>query len=209
MLGEGALTFREFAMSEPLPLASIHDAVLEFLQGRKDVVLSGAQAVNASVAEPRMTQDVDIASDRGAAFAEELRQHLADRFRIAVRVQEVRAGLGYRIYPVRRDGNRHLVDVRPVSRLPASQLINEIQVVTPDALIAGKLLASVNRHGKPKAFTDQRDLAVLLLRFPELKAEHGLVTERLVEAGAGPEALAAWSEMVARELVADEEDEPW
>ena len=29
MLGDGALTFREFAMREPLPLATIHDAVLE------------------------------------------------------------------------------------------------------------------------------------------------------------------------------------
>ena len=36
MLGDGALTFREFAMREPHPLATIHDAVLEFLRGRDD-----------------------------------------------------------------------------------------------------------------------------------------------------------------------------
>ena len=29
MFGDGSLTFREFAMREPLPLATIHDAVLE------------------------------------------------------------------------------------------------------------------------------------------------------------------------------------
>ena len=29
MFGDGSLTFREFAMREPLPLAVIHDAVLE------------------------------------------------------------------------------------------------------------------------------------------------------------------------------------
>ena len=29
MLGDGALTFREFAMREPLPLATIHDAVCQ------------------------------------------------------------------------------------------------------------------------------------------------------------------------------------
>ena len=62
MFGDGSLTFREFAMREPHPLAVIHDAVLEFLRGRNDAVLFGAQAVNAYVAESRMTQDVDIAS---------------------------------------------------------------------------------------------------------------------------------------------------
>jgi hypothetical protein len=57
---------------EPLPLATIHDAVLEFLRGRDDAVLYGAQAVNAYVKESRMTmtQDVDIASDRAEELAE-------------------------------------------------------------------------------------------------------------------------------------------
>ncbi len=47
MFGDGSLTFREFAMRETLPLATIHDAVLEFLRGRADAVLFGAHAVNA------------------------------------------------------------------------------------------------------------------------------------------------------------------
>jgi hypothetical protein len=55
MFGDGSLTFRKFATREPLPLATIHDAVLEFLRGRTDVVLSGAHAVNAYVDESRMT----------------------------------------------------------------------------------------------------------------------------------------------------------
>ena len=59
MFGDGALTFREFAMGERLPLATIQDAMLEFLRGRDDAALFGAQAVNAYVDEPRMTQDVD------------------------------------------------------------------------------------------------------------------------------------------------------
>ena len=66
MFGDGSLTFREFIMREPLPLATIHDAVLEFLRGRHDAVLFGAHAVNAYVDEPRMTQDVDILSPRAA-----------------------------------------------------------------------------------------------------------------------------------------------
>ena len=42
MLGDGALTFKEFAMREPLPLATVHRAVLEFLQNVDDAVLFGA-----------------------------------------------------------------------------------------------------------------------------------------------------------------------
>jgi hypothetical protein len=70
MFGDGALTLREFAMKEPLPLATIHDAVLNFLRNRDDAVLFGAQAVNAYVDEPRMTQDVDTLSTRAAGLAE-------------------------------------------------------------------------------------------------------------------------------------------
>src|SRR5438552_14261304 len=105
MFGDGSLTFREFIMREPLPLATIHDAVLEFLRGRDDAVLYGAQAVNAYVREPRMTQDVDIASTRAAKLAEELCSYLNKRFRIATRIRTIREGLGYRIYQVRRPQN--------------------------------------------------------------------------------------------------------
>ena len=101
MFGDGALSFREFAMREKLPLATIHDAVLEFLRGRDDAVLFGAQAVNAYVTESRMTEDVDILSIRAPELAEELRDYLNKRFHIAVRVRKVRQGLGYRLYQVR------------------------------------------------------------------------------------------------------------
>ena len=49
-------------MSESLPLATIQEAVLEFLRGRDDAVMFGAQAVNAYVPEPRMSQDIDLLS---------------------------------------------------------------------------------------------------------------------------------------------------
>src|SRR5690348_5027964 len=121
MFGDGALTFQEFIMHEPLPLATIHDAVLEFLRGRDDAVVFGAQAVNAYVDEPRMTQDVDILSPRAVELAEELRLFLANRFQIAVRVREVAQGRGLRLYQVHKPKNRHLVDLRPTDRLPPSQ----------------------------------------------------------------------------------------
>src|SRR6266852_3506957 len=107
MFGDGSLTFQEFAMREPLPLATIHDAVLEFLRDRDDAVLYGAQAVNAYTKDPRLTEDVDIASTRGKELAEELRSFLNKRFHIAVRVRKVREGLGYRIYQIQKPDNRH------------------------------------------------------------------------------------------------------
>ena len=94
-------------MREPHPLAVIQDAVLEFLRGRDDAVLYGAQAVNAYVKESRMTQDVDIATTRALELAGELRKYLNQKFHIAVRVRKVREGLGYRIYQVRKPENRH------------------------------------------------------------------------------------------------------
>ena len=88
-------------MRERIPLATVQDAVLEFLRGRDDAAVFGAQAVNAYVDEPRMTQDVDILSTRAAEIAEELRSFLHDRFQMAVRVRSVAQGVGYRLYQVR------------------------------------------------------------------------------------------------------------
>ena len=102
MFGDGALSFREHVMREPLPLAVVHDAVLEFLHGRADAALFRAQAVNAYVDEARMTQDVDILSPRAAALADEIRLYLNGRFKIAVRVREVGEGLGYRIFQLQK-----------------------------------------------------------------------------------------------------------
>ena len=121
MFGDGALTFREYVMNEPLPLAIVHRGILDFLQHRDDAALFGAQAVNAYVDEARMTQHVDILSTRAPALAEEIRKYLNDRFKIAARVRTVRQGLGYRIYQVQKTGNRHLVDVRPVLAFPPTQ----------------------------------------------------------------------------------------
>jgi Nucleotidyl transferase AbiEii toxin, Type IV TA system len=209
MFGDGALTFWEFAMREQLPLATIHDAVLEFLGGRDDAVLFGAQAVNAYVDEPRMTQDVDIASPRAADLAEELRRFLNERFHIAVRVRDIRDGLGYRIYQVKKPKNRHLVDLRPVEQLPPAQRVKDVLVVTPPELIAGKVAAYAHRRhsGKPKAGTDWRDVAMLLLTFPELKTVEGPVAERLRAHGAGEDVLTAWRELVAQEILPEDEDE--
>jgi hypothetical protein len=200
MLNAGALTFKEFAMREPLPLATIHDAVLEFLRGRDDVVVFGATAVNAYVDEPRMTQDIDLMSTRAAALAEELREHLSERFTIAVRTREVAKAKGYRLFQIQKSGNRHLVDVRSVAELPKANLIQEISIAAPAELIAQKVFSYHARRGQPKGFSDMRDLAMLFLTFPELKTESGAVLDALRALDANNDMIQTWRELVTQEI---------
>ena len=206
MFNPDIITFQEFAMQEQLPLATIQNAVLEFLRGRSDVALFGAQAVNAYVAEPRMTQDIDILSPRAAEIAQTLRDYLSDRFHIAVRVREVSQGRGYRLYQVRKPSNRHLVDIRQTENLPQTRQIADVPVIAPAGLIATKVISYHQRRGKPKSGTDWRDLALLLLAFPELKREAGPVSEILQTAGAEPEILDLWGELVAQEIEPEDEE---
>lgn len=195
-------------MREPLPLATIHDAVLEFLRGRNDVVVFGATAVNAYVDEPRMTQDIDLMSTRAPELAEELRQYLAEQLHVAIRVRVIGEGKGYRLFQMQKAGNRHLVDVRPVVSLPESQTISEISVVAPHELIAYKVISYAARRGNPKAGTDWRDLAMLLLAFPELKSASGTVSETLLSLRAREEAMEAWRDLVSQVIsLPDDESE--
>lgn len=207
MFGDGSLTFREFAMKEPLPLATVHDAVIDFLRNREDAVLFGAQAVNAYVDEPRMTQDVGILSTRAREFAEELRAYLAATFRIAVRVREVAGGKGFRIYQLREPKDRHLVDVRQVAAFPPTTLIAQVRVPTPEELIAQKVISLSMRSAQPKGDTDRRDLKVLLLEYPALKATTGPVRDRLVAAGAAAPAITEWEAIVASEIQSESDAE--
>ncbi len=206
MLNAEVMTFQEFVTHEPLPLSKIQGAVLEFLQGRDDAVLFGAQAVNAYVAEPRATQDVDIISNRAHEFAEELRANLSERFHIAVRIREVK-DKGLRIYQVRKEGNRHLVDVRIENSLPLSTAVEDINVLAPIELIVSKVLSYESRRGKPKAGTDWRDLGMLLVRFPELKSYEGEVLNHLKERSANEFAIDFWRQMVEQDFTAGEDDD--
>lgn len=194
-------------MSEALPLAVIHTAVIEFLRDKEDAALFGAQAVNAYVDEARATQDVDILSPRATELAEEIRTYLNGRFHIAVRVREVREGIGYRIFQLQKPKNRHLVDVRPVASLPATQRVAQVLVLTPEELIASKVIAYQHRNGTPKSFTDRRDIALLLLKFPQLKAENSVVRDCLIAAHAEPAVLAVWKEIVQQDIRPEDEDE--
>ncbi len=208
MFNAEALIFQEFVMREPLPLAEIQTEVLEFLRDRDDAVVFGAQAVNAYVNEPRMTQDVALLSSNAPALVNELRENLHDRFNIAVRVRKIGKGRGYRLFQVRKSGNRHLVDIRPVEKLPPARRIDRVLVMTPVELTAYKVIAFHKRRGNPKSGTDWRDIAMLLLAYPELKCDPGPVTDSLNRMGVAPEILSVWTEFAKREIsMPEEEDE--
>jgi hypothetical protein len=206
MLNAGVLTFQEFAMREPLPLATVHEAVLEFVRGRDDVVVFGATAVNAYVSEPRMTQDIDLMSTRAAELAEEVREFLSERFHIAVRVRVIGEGKGYRVFQIQKEGNRHLVDLRSVQTLPQAELIDGVRVVTAAELIARKVMSLHSRRGQPKSGTDWRDVAMLFLAFPDLKNESGPVSKILNSLGATEEEMKTWREVVHQEISEPDDD---
>lgn len=192
---------------EALPLATIQAALFEFLRNRPDIVIFGAQAVNAYGGEPRMTQDIDLLSTQAAQVAAEIQDYLREQFYIAVRVREVKNKLGYRVYQVQQGGNRHLVDIRQVEQLPESRNLEGLQVIAPVELVVSKVVAYDQRRGKPKAGTDWRDLAVLLLRFPELKMREGAVELRLLEQGASEGAISLWQELVALALEPEDDED--
>jgi len=195
-----SLTFREFAMKEAVPLAEIQQFVLEFLCDREDAAVFGAQAVNAYVGEPRMSQDVDILTLNAERLAEEIRAGLNLRFNIAVRVRSVPSGLGYRVYQLQKPNNRHLVDIRSVVKLPPCQRVERILVPIPAELISQKVISMTNRSKTAKGMTDIADLRRLLLAFPALKTKEGMVLDALRSASASPLATTAWSELVDQEI---------
>jgi len=204
---ERSITFQEFTMNEPAPLSSIQDAVLEFLQDRDDAVVFGAQAVNAYVDEPRMSQNVDVLALDADGLAKTLCSFLGERFQMAVRTRSVAGGNGLRVYQMRKPKNRHLVDIRRVIHLPPTRRLERILVPTPEQLISQKVISMVGRSKTAKGMTDIADLRRLILTFPELKTEQGLVADALHAAGSEPPVLEAWQDLVKQEIEPDDNDE--
>lgn len=79
-------------------------------------------------------------------------------------------------------------------------------ILAPADLIASKVIAYHARRGQLKSWTDRRDLAALLLRFPKLKRATGPVRDRLTAAGAGDAILAAWEAIVAEGIVREKDE---
>ena len=125
--------------------------------------------------------------------------------RQALRLRDLGQDKGLRLYQLLKEGTRHLVGVRSVGTLPDSRRFAGIQVLAPADLVAAKALAFHQRRGQPKSGTDWRDLALLLLAFPELRADDGPVAERLQDLDASPAALATWRELAGQTWEPDDD----
>ena len=194
-------------MKEPLPLATVHEAILDFCRGRKDVCVFGAQALNRYADEPRMTQDVDLMANDPAAVANELAGYLAARFPsgMAARVRAVSrkgAVLGYRVYQSRSaelGGNRHLADIRRFD-VPRDRLAETdgVQYTGPELTVAMKAAAAVARTNEAKRLQDQADLARLIVALPEIEADE--LAPLWQALGSPPGARAVFEDIKGRKL---------
>jgi hypothetical protein len=169
------LALEEYLMGETLPLATIHEAILDFCRGRTDLCVFGAQALSVHTGVPRMTQNVDIMADNPEETARELVTHLANRFngQMAARVRRVSRGervLGYRVYQKRsadQGGNRHLADIRILDVPRASLEIRDgIQFTGPALTLAMKTFAATVRSNPIKRDQDRVDVQRLLVAMP-------------------------------------------
>lgn len=208
------LALNEYLMREPLPLATVHEAIIDVCRGRSDVCLFGAQALNRHTGAPRMTQDVDIMAENPQHFADALATALQQRFprEMAIRVRVVRRGtktLGYRVYQSRseaRGGNRHLADVRAFD-VPRRHVTKTDGVQYTDAklTIAMKAIAAAVRTNRAKRLQDLADLARLVVAMPEVTAEE--LEPLWVELQAPQSARSVFEEMRSSGSLAAETDE--
>jgi hypothetical protein len=208
-LFDAPLTLREYMAHEKVSLADIFRVVGKFIQGRRDVVVFGAHAVNAYVADPRMTSDIDILSTDAEALAEKIRDRLADEFHIAVRVRPMtKSGAGFRVYQLMKPKNRSLVDVRQEAHLPdsISKSKRDVQFVEPITLIAMKVTSYAARRNQIKGDTDRVDIRRLLARFPKLRKSRGEVYAKLKSEGASNAVLQIWDDFVNERLDPDSDE---
>lgn len=206
LLTDAPLTLREFVTREPLPLATIFAELLSYLSRRDDAVLFGAHAVNAYCEPERMTADLDLLATDAERLAEDLREHLAERFRIAARVRTIEPGVSYRVYQLREPRNRLLADLRQVSELPPHRSFEGVRVIDPIELAAMKAMSMVARKDREKGLSDRLDLHRLLRAIPEIRTERGAVFERLGACGASEAVLDAWAEVVREPLLGAEDE---
>lgn len=161
-------------MREPIPLASIFREVFTFLEGRADVAVFGAHAVNMYAKPKRMTEDFDMLSTDASKLTEELRARLATKFRIAIRTREVAEGRGFRLYQLQKPENRHLVDLRQVDALPPVRVTEGVQVVAPQNLLVMKVESFAARGHTDKGAIDRVDVHRMMNTLPELRHDRSI-----------------------------------
>jgi hypothetical protein len=191
-MSDAPLAFSEFSARERVPLADVFRLVFAILRTRPDAAIYGSQALNAYVKPPRMTEDVDIFSLDATDLAETIRAALNREFHVAIRIRRSADGKGLRLYQTSKEARRHLVDVRPTATLPPTELVDGVQAVRPDVLVAMKIIASVDRAHVAKRAQDLVDIGHLLRKFPALRGDPR-VEMHLHAFGAPLKAFEKWS----------------
>lgn len=206
-LFDAPLTLREFMTHEKVSLAAISHAVASFISGRRDVVVFGAHAVNVYVGEERMTSDIDVLSTHAEELAGALRDHLAAKFHISVRIRAMtKKGAGFRVYQLMKPKNRSLVDVRQEPNLPNSNSIHGVRFVEPITLLAMKIKAYASRRNQIKGDTDRVDIRRMLAAFPKLRKKNGAVADKLMADGSSHTVLEIWHAFVDERLDPDDDE---
>ncbi|KKJ00617.1 nucleotidyl transferase AbiEii/AbiGii toxin family protein [Prochlorothrix hollandica] len=194
-------TLHDLAQPMDVSLAQLQRSLLHFLQNRTDLVLFGAYAVNACLQpEVRMTADIDLQALEGETLVTEICDYLHQEFYIETRSRRVKNHGAWRIYQVLKSGNRHLVDVRQVEVLPRFERINQIQVLSPIALMQSKIISAYARQHQPKGFSDLRDLYSLMLTFPQL-------VEQVEVDETNPGLQGFWRSIQIQEIQAADDDD--
>lgn len=188
-------------------LADVYRLSMSLLDERADAVLFGSHAVNLYVDPPRATADVDFMSTDAEGLAVELRDRLADRFHVAVRVRVVANGNGFRVYQARKppEKNRHLIDVRQVDELPNFRDVDGIRVVAPADLVLLKLASFVARRHTDKGISDRLDLHRMLIAFPQFRSPSSVVATRVRDSSPGVQ--EAWREILSEPIERSDDDE--
>lgn len=154
------MTVRDF--NKPfLLLENVQKFLLNYIFGRKDIVLFGAHAVNVYVdtEDIRYTSDIDLLSVEPKELASEIAEAIKEKFNIKVKIVNER--FFYSIWD--KTNKRKLADITFTSELPAFIKVNGIQVLTLQQLIEKKKAAIACPSRKTnKRFQDQADLYLLL-----------------------------------------------
>jgi hypothetical protein len=83
-------------------------------------------------------------------------------------------------------------------------VVDGIRYTSPADTLAMKVCALGKRRFAPKGATDLADARRLLLAFPELRVERGIVSDRIGRIGE-PDALDVWRELLLEPVVSDED----
>lgn len=207
MFGDGSLSFQEFIAKEPHPIWVVQDVIFEALENRVDVVMTGSHAVNAYVDEARWAEDVDVLARDTKAVAQQLADYIEARLPMELEVTHAVKRDALIVRQANRDRGRRFVHVHEVAEFPAYRVIQGVRVLEPAITVAHKMLTLARRWSSATAGIDRRDVAYMLLAFPEFKNMEGPVSDAFAELEASPKTMELWKEIVEAPLLPEDDDE--